>query len=86
MSTWHVALRLLGLRDRAEVKSLPRTLPYWLSVFAGLIACGAAGALAGNDHWAIAVVLFVAGLLATFAGVIYRDRDYLRAVRKKSER
>lgn len=86
MATWHLALRILGLRDRAERKALPRPLPYRLLTVAAVVCCVIAGVLAGNSHWLIGGALFAGGLVALFAAEMYRDREYLGELRRSSRR
>jgi hypothetical protein len=58
-STWRLALRWLGLRDRKAFNAQPRSPLYWLLLFVGAVLGSVSGALAGHGRW----WLFVAGVL-----------------------
>lgn len=84
MSTWHLALRWLGLRDRAERRGLPRSPLYWtlkaLAVGALVVVCF----LVVSELWIWMAVTWALAVALIVAAGICRDRDSLREARRSS--
>jgi Flp pilus assembly protein TadB len=82
MFAWHLALRWLGLRDRAERKQLPKPFFYRLAILVGCATPLGAGVLWARSQWVAAGVVAVAGSVVTVVAEARRDRNYLRRGRR----
>jgi Flp pilus assembly protein TadB len=81
MTTWHLAMRWLGLRDRAERRRRrgPRTPLFW-SIMAlaclAMVACWVFLAL--GPRWWPGYVCAGVTIVLSLVAEAYRDRDFLR--------